>query len=218
VHLIPVTQLTALCGQTRTDFHGCDGPVTCDGCLLAARAAFGWVLAHYADDVQSKATREPVVPLGPHRPARTPAGEEYPMTTATTIEVHPAAFDLALTRQNQELNTFMNQVLAGKAAPVACSRTARRTRGELPQRPPTATERNTLDAIRWLAVRGGWVRAHEIAARTGQSPQGAAQSASSCVRKGLVRRSTGRGHVWFGLTDKGWILARPRTEQARRRD
>ena len=64
VHLIPVTQLTALCGQTRTDFHGCDGPVTCDGCLLAARAAFGWVLAHYADDVQSKATREPVVPLG----------------------------------------------------------------------------------------------------------------------------------------------------------
>ena len=64
MHLIPVTQLTALCGQTRTDFHGCDGPVTCDGCLLAARAAFGWVLAHYADDVQSKATREPVVPLG----------------------------------------------------------------------------------------------------------------------------------------------------------
>lgn len=84
-----------------------------------------------------------------------------------------------------------------------------------PQRPPTRAELRVLDAIRWLAVKGAAVRAHEIAARTGQSPEGAAQTASSCVRKALVRRTTGRGHVWFALTDAGWRLARPRTGQRR---
>jgi len=76
-------------------------------------------------------------------------------------------------------------------------------------------ERAAIDAVRWLAVRGGWVRAREVAERTGQTEQGAALVLSSCKRKELVWRNTGRGHVWFSLTGRGWALARPRTQQAR---
>jgi DNA-binding IclR family transcriptional regulator len=78
----------------------------------------------------------------------------------------------------------------------------------------TATERRALDALRFLAVQGGWVRAAEVASRTGQSPEGAAQTLTALVRKRLVRRDTGRGHVWFSLTGAGWALATPRTRQA----
>lgn len=81
----------------------------------------------------------------------------------------------------------------------------------------TVRERAVIDAIRWLEVRGGWVRAHEIAARTGQSWQGAAMVAAGAERKGLVRTRHGRGHVWYSLTDRGWQLATPRAQQARSR-
>jgi len=79
----------------------------------------------------------------------------------------------------------------------------------------TDRERAVIDAIRWLAVQGGWVRAHEIAARTGQSWQGAAETAASAIRKDLVASKHGRGHVWYALTDRGWRLAAPRARQAR---
>lgn len=102
------------------------------------------------------------------------------------------------------------------ARPVR-SRTAERTRGLRPQKPPTPAERAALDALRWLCVQGDWERARKVAERTGQSEQGAAQTLASCVRKGLVKRTAGRGHVWFALTGKGWRLATPRTEQHRRR-
>lgn len=85
----------------------------------------------------------------------------------------------------------------------------------------TPRERACIDAIKWLAVRGGYVRACEVAARathagTEMSPQGAGECLGSCRRKGLVRRDVGRGHVWFALTERGWQLATPRTKQVRR--
>lgn len=87
--------------------------------------------------------------------------------------------------------------------------------GLRPQLKMTANERGAIDALRWLAVKGGSARAHEVGQRTGQSPEGAAVVLASCIRKGLVARRTGRGHVWFTLTDRGWQLARPRTQQRR---
>ena len=79
----------------------------------------------------------------------------------------------------------------------------------------TAPERAMLDAMKWTSVRAGWVRAGEVSARTGQSPQGAALVLASLSRKGLVLRSTRRGHVWFALTDAGWTLGKARAQQAR---
>jgi len=140
------------------------------------------------------------------------------------------------------LNTWMHGVLAGQGRPdyrdpvtpaereaflrtahptgrkqrPAMSKTAQRTRGLIPQKPPTPREREVIDALRWLAVKGGYVRAHEVGERTGQTGQGAATVLASCVRKGLVKRAHGRGHVWFRLTDRGWNLATPRTTQYRR--
>jgi hypothetical protein len=77
----------------------------------------------------------------------------------------------------------------------------------------TGGERTLIDAIRWLATKGGYTTLPEIAARTGQTPQGVAEVAISARRKDLVRRVTGRGHVHYKLTDKGWALAKPRAQQ-----
>jgi hypothetical protein len=62
----------SVCGDIqagRWAFPETAGPVDCSACLAVAREAFGWVLMHYADDVQSKATTQPVVPLGQITPA-----------------------------------------------------------------------------------------------------------------------------------------------------
>ena len=78
----------------------------------------------------------------------------------------------------------------------------------------TAHERALIDAIRYLKPRGAWATGPEIAARTGQTPQGVAEVAQSARRKNLVRKVQGKTAVHYSLTHRGWGLATPRAHQA----
>jgi len=125
-----------------------------------------------------------------------------------------------LARQTAGLNEWVRSVPAMMAARRAergqMSRTAERTAGLRPQRPPTAHERTMIDAMRRTMYQGDAETATWLAANTGQTPQGAARVLGSCARKGLVRRHRGRP-VRFSLTQRGWDLARPRAQQWRAR-
>ena len=77
-----------------------------------------------------------------------------------------------------------------------------------PGRPLTEHERALIDAIHTEVRYGHGATCPQLAARTGQTPQGVTRVAASAVRKGLINRWVAKGTVYYALTPNGRALAK----------